>query len=112
MDRALNPFNPGAGLTPPALVGRASELETFDTIVARTRAGLISRSIVLTGLRGVGKTVLLNAMADRAVNMNWFVGRLEARNDEKGATSVRARLARELVIAARRLGPPKRLSGK
>lgn len=112
MDRALNPFNPGAGLTPPALVGRTSELETFDTIVARARVGLISRSIVLTGLRGVGKTVLLNAMADRAVNMNWFVGRLEARNDEKGATSVRARLARELVIAARRLGPPKKLSGK
>ena len=103
MDAALNPFSPGSGRRPPELVGRTSELEAFDTIVARSRRGLTSRGIVLAGLRGVGKTVLLNEMFNHAERMGWFVVRLEARREESGEASTRRRLARELVVAARSL---------
>ena len=101
MDAALNPFSPGSGRRPPELVGRTCELEAFDTIVARSRRGLTSRGIMLAGLRGVGKTVLLNEMFTHAERMGWFSVRLEARRDESGEASTRRRLARELVAAAR-----------
>ena len=103
MDAALNPFSPGSGRRPPELVGRTSELEAFDTIVARSRRGLTSRGIMLAGLRGVGKTVLLNEMFNHAERMGWVIVRLEARRDESGEASTRRRLARELVAAARSL---------
>jgi len=103
MDSALNPFSPGSGRRPPELVGRTSELEAFDTICARSRSGLTSRGIMLTGLRGVGKTVLLNEMFTHAERMGWFAVRLEARRDESGEASTRRRLARELVAGARSL---------
>jgi hypothetical protein len=107
MDAALNPFSPGSGRRPPELVGRIAELEAFDTIVARSRGGLTSRGIMLAGLRGVGKTVLLNEMYAHAERAEWFVVRLEARRDESGEASIRRRLARELVAAARSLNKPK-----
>jgi hypothetical protein len=106
MDAALNPFSPGSGRRPPELVGRTSELEAFDTIVARSRSGMTSRGIMLAGLRGVGKTVLLNEMFAQAERMGWFVVRLEARRDESGEASTRRRLARGLVAAARSLNKP------
>jgi Cdc6-like AAA superfamily ATPase len=62
MDSTLNPYSPGSGLRPPQLVGRDAEIEAFRTIATRTQHELSSRGIVLTGLRGVGKTVLLNEM--------------------------------------------------
>jgi len=61
------------------------------------------RGIVLTGLRGVGKTVLLNEMHRRADAADWLTVRLEARRDEQGAKTVRRALAREVVVAARKL---------
>lgn len=101
MDAASNPFSPGSGRRPPELVGRLSELEAFDTIVARSRRNLTSRGIMLGGLRGVGKTVLLNEMFNHAERMGWFIVRLEARRDASGEAGTRRRLARELVAAAR-----------
>jgi len=89
------------------MVGRERELEEFDTVVARSRGGLASRGIMLSGLRGVGKTVLLNEMFARAEAADWFVVRLEARRDESGEASTRRRLARELVVTARSLKKPK-----
>lgn len=56
---ALNPFAPGAGRQPKELVGREQELEIMDRIIARTKAGYSDRGLVYSGLRGVGKTVLL-----------------------------------------------------
>lgn len=103
MEPALNPYSPGSGRRPPELVGRAGELEALDTLVARTRNRLSDRGIVLTGLRGVGKTVLLNEMHARADRFEWLTVRLEARRDEAGAAAVRRTLARELVAAARKL---------
>ena len=98
-----NPFNPGSGLRPPALVGREAELDVLDTTVVRTARGLSSRGIILSGLRGVGKTVLLNEMRGRAESAGWFITGLEARGDHAGATGVRRTLAREISTAARRL---------
>ena len=59
MNRVENPFSPGAGTPPPALVGRAVLLEDIDTLLGRIKAGRSVQNILLTGLRGVGKTVLL-----------------------------------------------------
>ena len=103
MDPALNPYSPGSGLRPPELVGRTAELEAFDTIVARARNRLSSRGIVLTGLRGVGKTVLLNEMQAQAQRMDWLTVRIEARRDPEGAAAVQRTLARALVATARSL---------
>lgn len=108
MRAAQNPFNPGSGLRPPALVGRDSDLEAMDTLLERTANGLPGRGLMLSGLRGVGKTVLLNEMRARAENAEWFVVGLEARPDDAGAASARRILARELSAQARRLaGRPK-----
>ena len=103
MDPALNPYNPGSGRRPPELVGRTAELEAFDTVVARSRNRMSSRGIILTGLRGVGKTVLLNEMHTHADKMSWLTVRIEARRDQAGTAAVQRLLARELVAAARSL---------
>lgn len=98
-----NPYSPGSGRRPPELVGRTGELEAFDTLRARVANGLGDRGVVLTGLRGVGKTVLLNEMHRMADRFEWLTVRIEARRDETGARAVRRALARELVVSARKL---------
>lgn len=108
MDAALNPYSPGSGRRPEPLVGREVELGAFDTLVARTRTGRGDRGIVLTGLRGVGKTVLLNEMQTYASKFDWMTVRIEARRDSEGAAVARRALARGLVAAARRLDPDTR----
>lgn len=60
MDRISNPFSPGAGSPPPELAGRDSILEQARVLLGRVRARRPEKSLLLTGLRGVGKTVLLN----------------------------------------------------
>ncbi|QHQ36191.1 ATP-binding protein [Algicella marina] len=62
MDPRKNPFNPGAGIPPTAFVGRADVLEVAEIAFDRTREGLFARDMLLLGLRGVGKTVLLNKL--------------------------------------------------
>ena len=78
MDPVLNPYSPGAGLRPRELAGRESEIERFGVLRGRADRGLTSRSVVMTGLRGVGKTVLLNELATQARNDGWIVGKVEA----------------------------------
>jgi len=60
MDATLNPFTPGAGTPPPELVGREDIIEQARVLLARVQKGRPEKSFLLTGLRGVGKTVLLN----------------------------------------------------
>jgi hypothetical protein len=60
MDPIQNPFSPGAGSPPPELVGRDSVLEQARILLGRAKQKKSEKSILLTGLRGVGKTVLLN----------------------------------------------------
>lgn len=66
MDKIRNPFSPGAGSQPPELVGREGVLEDAAVLFARVQKGRAEKSMILTGLRGVGKTVLLNRMMDLA----------------------------------------------
>jgi hypothetical protein len=60
MDKIRNPFSPGAGSPPPELVGRDNILEKAKILFGRVREGRSEKSMILIGLRGVGKTVLLN----------------------------------------------------
>ena len=62
MDPIKNPFSPGAGAPPPELVGRDEVLEQTRILLGRVKQKRPEKSILLTGLRGVGKTVLLNEM--------------------------------------------------
>ncbi len=62
MDAVRNPYSPGAGSPPPELAGRDRVREQVRVTTARIRAGRSAKSVILVGLRGVGKTVLLDRM--------------------------------------------------
>ena len=66
MDRLRNPYQPGAGTRPPALIGRDELIDGFGVTLRRTLTGRSGKSCMLVGLRGVGKTVLLNLFAEVA----------------------------------------------
>jgi hypothetical protein len=103
MDPIRNPYAPGAGQRPPELAGRDVELEAFDVVLERVARSRPERSLVLTGLRGVGKTVLLNALRSAAVRRGWGTGKLEARPDQP----LRRPLSSALHQAVRELSHPK-----
>ncbi|EMY35312.1 hypothetical protein D477_005066 [Arthrobacter crystallopoietes BAB-32] len=84
------------------MAGREREIEAFDLVVARTELSRPARSMVLTGLRGVGKTVLLNRLRGIAENHDWLTIRLEGRTGKSGDREFRRDFARELQIASRR----------
>ena len=109
MDAALNPFKPGSGLRPPALEGRTRELEEFDLLVARSKRRNYDRGMMLSGLRGVGKTTLLNTLAEHAERQDWLTISIEARPNDAGVAAVRARLGNELTIGLRRFSRRRRL---
>ncbi|MEU7819060.1 ATP-binding protein [Pseudonocardia sp. NPDC049154] len=81
MDPVRNPFAPGAGQRPPELAGRDREVDAFEIVLERVARGRPERSLVLTGLRGVGKTVLLGELRSMAVRAGWGSGKIEARPD-------------------------------
>ncbi len=99
MDPVRNPYAPGAGQRPPELAGRDRELAQFDVVLERVARGRPERSLVLTGLRGVGKTVLLNALRSQAIGRLWGTGKIEARPDQ----SIRRPLAGALHMAVREI---------
>ncbi len=78
MNPAVNPFAPGAGTQPPELTGREVTIDAARTALVRLRAGRHARSQMLLGLRGVGKTVLLNALAAMAEDAGFHTIHLEA----------------------------------
>jgi hypothetical protein len=100
VDPIRNPYAPGAGQRPPELAGRDEQLAAFDVVLERVARGRPERSLVLTGLRGVGKTVLLNALRSAAVRRQWGTGKLEARPDQ----GLRRPLSGALHQAVRELG--------
>ncbi|MCW2761681.1 MAG: hypothetical protein JWR85_1882 [Marmoricola sp.] len=97
MDPIRNPYAPGAGQRPPELAGRDRELRQFEVTLERIAGGRPDRSMVLSGLRGVGKTVLLNALRSLAVKRAWGTGKIEARPDQ----SLRLPLAQAVHAAVR-----------
>ncbi len=71
MDPRRNPYTPNAGAKPPLLVGRADQLVTFDILLARLERGTPEQSLIITGLRGVGKTVLLGEFRAKTEAAGW-----------------------------------------
>jgi len=78
VDKNINPFNPGAGVSPPELAGRSEVLGTAETALERIKRGRHAKSLMVLGLRGVGKTVLLNQIKDRAVSLGYLAEMQEA----------------------------------
>lgn len=78
MDPVQNPFAPGAGTPPPELAGRDVVREIVRVAIARARVGNPAKSVLMVGLRGVGKTVLLDRMRDDAEATGVQTLRLEA----------------------------------
>ena len=78
MDAFSNPFRPGAGTPPPALVGRDELIDKYEVALRRAMAGRPGKSIMPIGLRGVGKTVLLNRFHEIAREHGLHVSLIEA----------------------------------
>ena len=78
MDRVRNPYAPGAGTPPPELAGRREVQETVHVALERAKTGRPHRSVMMVGLRGVGKTVLLDRMREDAEAGGAHALRIEA----------------------------------
>ena len=101
MQAALDPYTPGSGKPPQALIGRDNDIDALDTLIVRAARGLgPARPLLLTGLRGVGKTVLLNAMMDRVTEADWFAVKIEASSGKAGVVRARRAIAAGLVRAS------------
>lgn len=91
-----NPFRPGAGHTPPYLAGRQDERKEFLRLLTQER---ILENMVLTGLRGVGKTVLLETLKPQAINHGWlWVGTDLSESTSVSEDHVAVRLCTDLSI--------------
>lgn len=81
MDPAKNPYAPGAGTPPPLLAGRDDLVRLAEIALSKAKAGLPAKSFVATGLRGVGKTVILNRVQDIADEQGYQTAYIEAVED-------------------------------
>jgi hypothetical protein len=97
MDAVRNPYTPGAGTKPPALTGRDNELERFRVLIGRLQADRHEKSMLITGLRGVGKTVLLNTFSEIATEAGWFGATTEIRQNTE-LSNVMARMTRRVLL--------------
>lgn len=98
VDATTNPYSPGAGRRPYALTGRDQEIGSWQTVLARVGSGRTDRSIILYGLRGVGKTVLLGEYRRLAEDAGWWVGQAEG---GLGTDDFRGTLAKALYPVIR-----------
>lgn len=78
MDRRRNPFAPGAGIQPPELAGRDQLISDATIDMQRAMDGKAAKSIMILGLRGVGKTVLINRLVDIASSLGFKTAKVEA----------------------------------
>ncbi|MDH4444717.1 MAG: ATP-binding protein [Akkermansiaceae bacterium] len=102
MDPIRNPFSPGAGSPPPELAGRAQLLDQARILLARIQSGRSEKSMLLTGLRGVGKTVLLNEITRLAEKEGYQTLFIEAHED-KSLVAVLAPQLRSLLFRLDRM---------
>lgn len=107
-----NPYAMSAGNPPPALTGRDMQLQQWDVVVRRLSAGRSDQSMILSGLRGVGKTVLLlefQGIADRA---GWITSDpIEVRSDTDFRAALADRAFQALTHLDRRVGLGERARG-
>jgi len=96
MDKIKNPFSPGAGSPPPELAGRDVVLEQARILLGRVKSKRSEKSLLLTGLRGVGKTVLLNAIEQIARDQDYRTILVEAHEGKSLAVLLAPHLRRLL----------------
>lgn len=108
MDPVSNPYTPNAGKKPPALVGRDSEIAGFEILLKRLAAGRSAKSLIVTGLRGVGKTVLLGKFEEIAAAASWRT----ATHEVTPETDIRPLMARLARSALYEISPPARWGAK
>jgi hypothetical protein len=106
VDPRRNPYAPGAGTRPPALTGRDQEIQAYEILIDRLKNGVAGQSMIITGLRGVGKTVLLNTFEDITIDRDWIAVQREF--DER--TSLPAVVARSAKRILNDLKPGKRMA--
>lgn len=106
MNPVLNPYSPGAGTRPPALVGREEQIDAMDVSLQRLLLGRDGRSQMLTGLRGVGKTVMLNEYEVLAESRGFFHEHIEVSEDGDLAPRLAGAFRRVLLTmdARKRIG--------
>lgn len=104
MDPIINPFSPGAGAPPPELVGRDAIFEEARILLGRTRQRRSVQSFMLTGLRGVGKTVLLSEIKRMAYGEDILPVAIEAAEDKPLASILVAPLKKVLFELDRMQG--------
>lgn len=102
MDLVNNPYSPGAGVPPPELAGRENILQESENIIKRVQNGHSAQSLILLGLRGVGKTVLLNRIDQIAENLGCETSIFEADMDRSLPQLMTQQLHRLLLKLDRR----------
>ena len=100
VDPRRNPYAPGAGTKPPALVGRDKQIESFDILLERLENGYAEQSMIVTGLRGVGKTVLLDVFREKAEARDWATVEWEIEKNSAFAPKMAAQVRRALLQIA------------
>jgi hypothetical protein len=108
VDNINNPYTPNAGATPEAFIGRDGQTEAFSVLLERLKRGRTEQSMIITGLRGVGKTVLLNKFAELAERIGWEVVELEASKHDE--TAFRQSIFSKFRAALLHLSPRRRWS--
>ncbi len=103
MDAVSNPYTPNAGAAPEIVVGRDDQLEAFTVLLRRLERGRTEQSMIITGLRGVGKTVLLGQFGDIARRAGWEVVEIEASKHDD--TRFRQAMFSQLKAVLLRLSP-------
>jgi hypothetical protein len=101
MDPNRNPYVPGAGTRPPVIVGRDDLVSTATAALRRAKTGLHAKSFIAIGLRGVGKTVVLNKVHELAEDDKYHVLYLEAHDDSSLANLIVPQLRSVLLKLSR-----------
>ena len=98
----VNPYAPGAGTKPPVMVGRETQLSVVDGAARQVEAGRRPPHLVLTGLRGVGKTVLIREALAGLRERGWLCGYCEVRRDVEVGVALGTILADGAALLPRR----------
>jgi hypothetical protein len=110
MDPISNPYTPNAGAQPPVVVGRDDQLASFDLLLARLEKGRTEQSMIITGLRGVGKTVLIGEFRQKALKRHWAVIDLEVSKHDNA--DFRRQLARSFRTVLFEISPKAKWGAK